>query len=72
MAGIARPPLHAVHEMAREHILATQPSPELQQLFAALCGNQAETCRFLGTLTGTVPIPEFFAPENVHQIISAR
>ena len=52
--------------------LAVPPSPEMQQLFAALCGNQAEINRFFGTLAGTVPIPEFFAPENVQRIISAR
>ena len=52
--------------------LAAPPSPARQQLFAALCGNQAETNRFFGTLAGTVPIPEFFAPENVQRIISAR
>jgi 2-polyprenyl-6-methoxyphenol hydroxylase-like FAD-dependent oxidoreductase len=52
--------------------LAAPPSPEMQQLFAALCGNQAEINRFFGTLAGTVPIPEFFAPENVQRIMSAR
>jgi flavin-dependent dehydrogenase len=52
--------------------LAVPPSPEMPQLFAALCGNQVETNRFFGTLAGTVPIPEFFAPENVQRIISAR
>lgn len=48
-----------------------QPPPELQQLFAVLRGNQAETNRFFGTLAGTVPIPEFFAPENLQRIIGA-
>jgi class 3 adenylate cyclase len=52
--------------------LVAPPSPEMQQLFAALCGNQAEINRFFGPLAGTVPIPEFFAPENVQRIISAR
>jgi hypothetical protein len=52
--------------------LAAPPSPAMQQLFAALCGNQVETNRFFGTLAGTVPIPEFFALENVQRIISAR
>ena len=52
--------------------LAAPPSPEMQQLFAALCGHQVEINRFFGTLAGTVPIPEFFAPKNVRRIISAR
>jgi flavin-dependent dehydrogenase len=48
-----------------------QPPPELQQLFAALRGNQTETNRFFGSLAGTVPIPEFFAPENLQRVIGA-
>lgn len=47
------------------------PPPELQQLFNALRGNQAETDQFLGTISGTVSIPEFFSPENVARIIRA-
>lgn len=47
------------------------PPPEMQQLFGALYGNQEETDRFLGTLFETVPIPEFFAPQNVQRIIQA-
>jgi flavin-dependent dehydrogenase len=46
------------------------PSPEMQQLFAALVNNQAETNRFFGTIVGTVPIPDFFAPENLQRIIA--
>lgn len=46
------------------------PSPEMQQLFAALQGNQAETDRFFGTIEGTVSIPEFFSPENIGRIVA--
>ena len=46
------------------------PSPEMQQLFGALSGNQVETNRFLGTIAGTVPIPEFFSPENIGRILA--
>ncbi len=42
-----------------------------RQLFTALHGNQAETNRFFGVLAGTVPVPEFFAPENIERILSA-
>jgi 2-polyprenyl-6-methoxyphenol hydroxylase-like FAD-dependent oxidoreductase len=45
------------------------PTPEMRQLFGALRGNQAQTDRFFGTIAGTVPIPEFFAPENLGPII---
>ncbi|HKQ52493.1 MAG TPA: NAD(P)/FAD-dependent oxidoreductase [Pyrinomonadaceae bacterium] len=47
------------------------PPPEMGQLFEALRGNPRETGRFLGTVTGTVPVPEFFSPENVGRIVSA-
>ena len=47
-----------------------QPPPtEMQQLFGALLGNQAETDRFFGTFAGTVPAAEFFAPANLARII---
>jgi flavin-dependent dehydrogenase len=45
------------------------PAPEQMQLWAALHGNQAETNRFLGTIAGTVPIPEFQSPGNIQRII---
>lgn len=46
------------------------PPPEMQQLFVALMDNQLETDRFFGTISGTVPIPAFFAPENMQRIIA--
>lgn len=45
------------------------PPPEIQALHAALQHNQPEADRFFGSLAGTVPIPEFYAPENVQRII---
>lgn len=47
------------------------PPPEMKALFGALRGNQMETDRFIGALIGTVPIPEFFSPENTRRIIAA-
>ena len=47
------------------------PPPEMQRLFSALRNNQGEADRFFGALAGTVPIPEFFAPENVEQVTRA-
>ncbi len=52
--------------------LATLDEPlpaEMQQLFGALRGNQAETDRLWGAFAGTVPIPEFFSPDNMQRII---
>jgi flavin-dependent dehydrogenase len=48
------------------------PPPEVQQLLAALEGNQADTNRYMGVITGTTPIAEFFAPENVRRIMETR
>lgn len=45
------------------------PPPEMQQLFAALVNNQAETNNFFGVISGTISGPEFFAPQNVQRII---
>ena len=46
-------------------------SPQMQQLLAALRENQEQTNRYLGTIAGTVSIPEFFSPENIQQIMAA-
>jgi 2-polyprenyl-6-methoxyphenol hydroxylase-like FAD-dependent oxidoreductase len=46
------------------------PPPEMQQLFAALRHNQEQTNRFFGVMAGTVPVPEFFAPENIGRILA--
>lgn len=46
-------------------LAALEPSPpELQQLLAAIQGNQEQINRFIGTIADTLPSPESFAPEN--------
>jgi 2-polyprenyl-6-methoxyphenol hydroxylase-like FAD-dependent oxidoreductase len=45
------------------------PTEQEQHLFGALHTNQAEAERFLSTIAGSVPIPEFFAEANVERII---
>jgi 2-polyprenyl-6-methoxyphenol hydroxylase-like FAD-dependent oxidoreductase len=47
------------------------PTPEVRQLLEALRGDREETGRFLGTVVGTVPIQEFFSPENIGLIVKA-
>jgi flavin-dependent dehydrogenase len=49
--------------------LGAPPPPKMEQLCAALRGNQVETNRFFGTIAGTVSIPKFFAPENIERIV---
>jgi 2-polyprenyl-6-methoxyphenol hydroxylase-like FAD-dependent oxidoreductase len=45
------------------------PPPEIQMLYQALRSNRRETDRFFGTLAGTVPIPEYYAPGNLARIV---
>jgi hypothetical protein len=35
----------------------------------ALVGNQEQTNRFFGVITGSVPIAEFFSPMNLAKIL---
>jgi flavin-dependent dehydrogenase len=60
-----------IFEMTCQFATLQPPSSEKQQLFAALRHDQEQTDRFLGTIVGTVPIPEFFAPENIGRIMGA-
>lgn len=46
------------------------PSLEMQHLFDALQANRVQIGRMLGTITGTVPIPEFFSRENMNRIMA--
>jgi 2-polyprenyl-6-methoxyphenol hydroxylase-like FAD-dependent oxidoreductase len=48
-----------------------QPAPpQLRRLVAALRSNQEATDRFAGVIVGTVSAQEYFAPENVQQILA--
>ena len=46
------------------------PPPAMQQLFAALRGNQEATNRFYSALTGSLPLPAFMNPENIGRIVA--
>ena len=48
------------------------PKPEERVLFEALAGNQAEIDRFLGLLTGAIPVGEYFSPANLRRVIGLR
>jgi flavin-dependent dehydrogenase len=45
------------------------PPPEMQQLLAALVENAEQRSRWFGVLAHTVPVQEFFSPENTRRII---
>jgi 2-polyprenyl-6-methoxyphenol hydroxylase-like FAD-dependent oxidoreductase len=61
-----------IYEFTYQLASLAPPTPEMQQLFGALRHNQEQTNRFFGMIAGTVAIPEFFAPENIGQIIGAE
>ena len=44
------------------------PPPEIQQLLSALRDNPEQRSRFFGVFAHTVPVPEFFSPENMEKI----
>ena len=48
------------------------PPPETQQLLAAVAGNQAAMDDFVSIQAGTLPIPEFFSPDNVGRIMATQ
>ncbi|HKS27675.1 MAG TPA: NAD(P)/FAD-dependent oxidoreductase [Pyrinomonadaceae bacterium] len=61
----------AMFEHTTQLARLASPPPEMIRLFEALQGNEVETGRFLGTVTGTVQIPAFFSPENMSRIVKA-
>lgn len=59
-----------IYEMTCQLAALQPPPPEMVQLFMALRHNQTQTDRYMGTLAGTMPVTEFFAPENIQRIVS--
>jgi 2-polyprenyl-6-methoxyphenol hydroxylase-like FAD-dependent oxidoreductase len=57
-----------IYEFTTQQATLDSPPPEMQQLFAALRGNQPQIDRFCGLVEGTTSIPEYFTPENLRQI----
>jgi flavin-dependent dehydrogenase len=48
------------------------PPPGQELLFRAMLGHQEQIDRFLGVLTGAVPIREFFSPRNLVRLVGLR
>jgi flavin-dependent dehydrogenase len=66
--AMAAPMYALTNDMAR----LAPPTPETAALVAALQGKPAEIRRFLGVISGTVPIAEFFASENLGRILGTE
>ena len=60
-----------MYDFTSEWAKLEPPNPEKLALFNGLNGNQAQINRFIGTVSGTIPLQEFFSPENIEQIIGA-
>jgi flavin-dependent dehydrogenase len=61
-----------LYELNYQAATLEPPPPQILQLRAALRGNPADTARYFGVNAGTVPVAEFFAPENVQRILAGR
>ena len=62
-----------MYEMTFDFAQVDQPPPpETQQLLSAVAGNQQAMDDFVSIQAGTMPIPEFFSPENVGRILAAQ
>ncbi|WP_433293490.1 NAD(P)/FAD-dependent oxidoreductase [Actinoplanes sp. CA-030573] len=81
LAGTARAfrDFHRERDRARRPIYdltarfaSFRPDPANEILFPALAADPHQTARFLGVLTGTVPLPEFFGPANLRGLVGMR
>lgn len=48
------------------------PRPEEELLFRRLAEDQAEADRFLGLITGAIPLAEYFSPKNLIKLLGFR
>ena len=58
-----------MYELTCEFAALQPPAPQQQALFAALSNDEEGRRGLFGALTGTVPIPQFFSPENIGGIM---
>ena len=59
-----------MYEFTCRMAMLEPPPPHMQQLFAALRGNQEATNRFYSAMTGSSPLPAFMNPENIGRIVA--
>ena len=60
-----------IYEFTCDFAKLEPPPPEMQQLIGAMQGNQDAQDGFVSVMAGTLPAPEFFAPENAGRIMAA-
>jgi hypothetical protein len=66
-----KPPIALTRRFTCDLARLEGPSPMMQALLAALNGSADDTRRFMGTVATTVPISEFYAPNNLTRIMRA-
>jgi 2-polyprenyl-6-methoxyphenol hydroxylase-like FAD-dependent oxidoreductase len=59
-----------MYEFTSQLAMLEPPPPHMQQLFAALRGNQEATNEFYSAITGSRPLPAFMNPENLNRIFA--
>jgi 2-polyprenyl-6-methoxyphenol hydroxylase-like FAD-dependent oxidoreductase len=59
----------AMYDMTTNFGTLEPPPPEMQQLLAAVSTNSDAMRDFVSVQAGTLPVPEFFDPENVGRIL---
>jgi len=60
-----------LYELTCQLATLAPPPPEILKILEALQWNQQQRSRFLGVFAQTVPVPDFFAPDNVRQILES-
>jgi len=58
------------YELTCQLATLAPPPPELQQVLFALQDNPQQRTRFFGVLAHTVPVEDFFAPDNLRSILA--
>jgi 2-polyprenyl-6-methoxyphenol hydroxylase-like FAD-dependent oxidoreductase len=59
-----------MYDMTSEFASLAPPPPEMQTLFAAVAANEDAVRDFVSVQAGTLPVPEFFDPDNVERILA--
>jgi flavin-dependent dehydrogenase len=62
--------LRPLYDLSLQFAALAAPPPEMQALFGALRGNQADTDLFFSAMEGTYPVARFFDPANLGRIVS--
>lgn len=62
--------VRAMYDFTDEIAQLEPPTPQMQELFGAMQGDQEAMDGFVSVQAGTLPAPAFFAPQNLERIMS--